>query len=153
MLGVPIIDTFWIIIRRRLAPASPFTPDRGHFHHRLLDLGLTHRGAVLVIYGICIALAVLSLVLSGTGLLYAFMGIVVGGGLVLYLLTRRGRGSLDASNYPDEPLRADDPAAADAKGASPDGRCRGADRRAPEARHPPGAVTRWYTRRALTGCP
>jgi UDP-GlcNAc:undecaprenyl-phosphate GlcNAc-1-phosphate transferase len=102
VLGVPIIDTFWIIIRRVSHRQSPFTPDRGHFHHRLLDLGLTHRGAVLVIYGICIALAIMSLVLSGTGLLYAFMGIVVGGGLVLYLLTRRGRGSLDASNYPDD---------------------------------------------------
>jgi UDP-GlcNAc:undecaprenyl-phosphate GlcNAc-1-phosphate transferase len=102
VLGVPIIDTFWIIIRRLSNRQSPFTPDRGHFHHRLLDLGLTHRGAVLVIYGICIALAVLSLVLSGTGLLYAFMGIVVGGGLVLYLLTRRDQGSLDASSYPDD---------------------------------------------------
>jgi UDP-GlcNAc:undecaprenyl-phosphate GlcNAc-1-phosphate transferase len=108
VLGVPIIDTFWIIIRRISNRQSPFTPDRGHFHHRLLDLGLTHRGAVLVIYGICIALAIMSLVLSGTGLLYAFMGIVVGGGLVLYLLTRRGRGSLDASNYPDDVPSTDD---------------------------------------------
>ncbi len=110
VLGVPIIDTFWIIIRRVSHRQSPFTPDRGHFHHRLLDLGLTHRRAVMVIYGICIALAVLSLILSGTGLLYAFMGIVVGGGLVLYLLTRRGRGALDASNYPDDPPSTDEEA-------------------------------------------
>ena len=103
VLGVPIIDTFWIIIRRVSAGHSPFTPDRGHFHHRLLDLGLTHRGAVLVIYAICILLAVLSLILSTVGQLYAFLGIAVGGGLVLYLLTRRGRGSLDARNYPDAP--------------------------------------------------
>ena len=67
VLGVPIIDTFWIIVRRLVAGQSPFTPDRGHLHHRLLDMGLGHRGAVLVIYGICIVLAVLSLVLSGTG--------------------------------------------------------------------------------------
>lgn len=99
VLGVPIIDTFWIIIRRLSARRSPFTPDRGHFHHRLLDLGLTHRGAVLVIYGICGLLAVLSLVLSGTGSLYAFMGVVVGGGLVLYLMTRRAREALDARTY------------------------------------------------------
>ena len=43
---------------------SPFDADRGHFHHRLLDLGLTHRQAVLLIYAICVVLAVLSLVLS-----------------------------------------------------------------------------------------
>jgi len=99
VLGVPIIDTFWIIIRRLSSRRSPFTPDRGHFHHRLLDLGLTHRGAVLVIYGICGLLALLSLVLSGTGSLYAFMGVVVGGGLVLYLMTRRSREALDARTY------------------------------------------------------
>ncbi|MDQ3554606.1 MAG: undecaprenyl/decaprenyl-phosphate alpha-N-acetylglucosaminyl 1-phosphate transferase [Chloroflexota bacterium] len=99
VLGVPIIDTFWIIIRRLSSRRSPFTPDRGHFHHRLLDLGLTHRGAVLVIYGICGLLAILSLVLSGTGSLYAFMGVVVGGGLVLYLMTRRAREALDARTY------------------------------------------------------
>jgi len=113
VLGVPVIDTFWIIIRRVSNRQSPFTPDRGHFHHRLLDLGLTHRGAVLVIYGICIALAILSLVLSGTGLLYAFMGIVVGGGLVLYLLTRRGHNALDASSYPEDPPGTDDAATKD----------------------------------------
>jgi UDP-GlcNAc:undecaprenyl-phosphate/decaprenyl-phosphate GlcNAc-1-phosphate transferase len=111
VLGVPIIDTFWIIIRRLSSRQSPFTPDRGHFHHRLLDLGLTHRSAVLVIYGICIALAILSLVLSGTGLLYAFMGIVVGGGLVLYLLTRKGQYALDARSYPEEEPGRDDAAA------------------------------------------
>ena len=43
VLGVPIIDTFWIIIRRLAQGRSPFSADRGHFHHRLLDLGLTHR--------------------------------------------------------------------------------------------------------------
>jgi UDP-GlcNAc:undecaprenyl-phosphate GlcNAc-1-phosphate transferase len=109
VLGVPIIDTFWIITRRLVSGHSPFTPDRGHIHHRLLDLGLTHRGAVLLIYAICTVLALASLLLTGSGPLYAFMGIVVGFGLLLYLLTRRagGDGALEASSYPDEPL-ADD---------------------------------------------
>ena len=99
VLGVPIIDTFWIIVRRVAAGRSPFTPDRGHLHHRLLDLGLSHRGAVLLIYGICGALAVLSLVLSGTGQLYAFLGILVGGGIILALLTRRSQEALHAHSY------------------------------------------------------
>ena len=81
VLGVPIIDTFWIITRRLAARNSPFTPDRGHIHHRLLDLGLTHRGAVLLIYAICTLLALASLLLTGSGPLYAFMGIVIGFGL------------------------------------------------------------------------
>ena len=48
VLGVPIIDTFWIIVRRLSEGRSPFSPDRGHIHHRLLDLGLSHRQTVLV---------------------------------------------------------------------------------------------------------
>lgn len=104
VLGVPIIDTFWIIIRRLSHRKSPFTPDRGHLHHRLLDLGLTHRNAVLLIYAICIVLAVLSLYLSTRDQLYTFSGIAVGGGLILFLLTRRGRPSeaLSAESYPDD---------------------------------------------------
>src|SRR5439155_8470945 len=89
VLGIPIIDTFWIIVRRLLARQSPFTPDRGHIHHRLLDLGLTHTQSVVLIYLICLALGVLSFALSGTGQLYAFMGIVIIFGLILLVLTQR----------------------------------------------------------------
>ena len=92
VLGVPIIDTFWIIVRRLSEGRSPFSPDRGHIHHRLLDLGLSHLQTVLVIYAVCIALAVLSLVLSGTGQLYAFLGVFVIFGLGLYLLSRAAGG-------------------------------------------------------------
>jgi UDP-GlcNAc:undecaprenyl-phosphate GlcNAc-1-phosphate transferase len=88
VLGVPIIDTFWIIVRRISERRSPFSPDRTHIHHRLLDLGLSHRQTVLVIYGICLALAVLSLLLSGVTQLYAFLGIFVAFGLILFLPTR-----------------------------------------------------------------
>jgi UDP-GlcNAc:undecaprenyl-phosphate GlcNAc-1-phosphate transferase len=99
VLGVPIIDTFWIIIRRTLSGRSPFSADRGHFHHRLLDLGLSHRQAVLLIYAICIFLAALSLILPGGSQITAFVVIVLGGGIVLYLLTRRAREALDRSSY------------------------------------------------------
>ena len=106
VLGVPIIDTFWIIVRRLATGHSPFTPDRGHIHHRLLDMGLSHGQTVLVIYGICILLAVMSLVLSGTQQAYAFMGLVVAFGLALFLLTRGESGdALEADSY--EPDAAD----------------------------------------------
>jgi UDP-GlcNAc:undecaprenyl-phosphate GlcNAc-1-phosphate transferase len=104
VLGVPIIDTFWIIVRRLGTGHSPFTPDRGHIHHRLLDLGLSHSQTVLVIYGLCIVLAVLSFVLSGTGQLYAFMGLAVTFGLVLFLVTRGEAGdALEAESYEGPP--------------------------------------------------
>src|SRR4029077_20112220 len=88
VLGVPIIDTFWIIVRRVSQGRSPFSPDRGHIHHRLLDMGLSHRQTVLAIYGICLILAVLSLLLSGATQLYAFVGVFIAFGLVLFLPTR-----------------------------------------------------------------
>ena len=102
ILGVPIIDAFWIITRRLLSGRSPFTPDRGHFHHRLLDLGVSHKGAVLMIYVISIVLAVLSLLLAGgSGPLYAFMAVVIVSGLGLLLLTFRvgPDEALEASTY------------------------------------------------------
>ena len=104
VLGVPIIDTFWIIIRRIANGTSPFEADRGHLHHRLLDLGLTHRGAVLLIYAIAAALGLAGLLLSssGAGPLYAFLGIVIAGGLGLYLMTRHTPDPLDAASYPDD---------------------------------------------------
>jgi hypothetical protein len=103
VLGVPVIDAFWIIIRRVSSKRSPFSADRGHFHHRLLDLGLTHRQAVLMIYGICVVLAVLSLLLSGRGQISTFLVIVLAFGLVLYLMTRRAGQSLERESYADDP--------------------------------------------------
>jgi UDP-GlcNAc:undecaprenyl-phosphate/decaprenyl-phosphate GlcNAc-1-phosphate transferase len=88
VLAVPIIDAFWIIVRRLAQRRSPFSPDRGHLHHRLLDVGLSHRQTVLLIYGICIGLGGLSLLLSGAGQLYAFLGVFVLIGLALLALSR-----------------------------------------------------------------
>ena len=102
LLGVPIIDAFWIIIRRVSSGRSPFSADRGHFHHRLLDLGLSHRQAVLVIYGMCVVLAIAGLVLSGKGQISVFLLVVLGGGVLLFLLTRRAGQSLERSSYPDD---------------------------------------------------
>ena len=90
ILGVPIIDAFWNIVRRLAQGRSPFTPDRGHLHHRLLDVGLSHRQTVLLIYAICVVLGVLAMVLSGATQLYAFMGVFFASGFVLYILARGG---------------------------------------------------------------
>ena len=64
ILGVPITDTFLAIIRRTLSGQKFYTPDKHHLHHRLLSLGLTHRGTVLVIYGISLVFAMISLLLN-----------------------------------------------------------------------------------------
>ena len=102
VLGVPIIDTFWIIVGRLTRGVSPFAPDRSHIHHRLLDLGLSHRNTVLVIYGICAALGVLALLVSEVTTLYAFLGVFIVSGLILFAPTRgafRRPEELEAAAY------------------------------------------------------
>jgi UDP-GlcNAc:undecaprenyl-phosphate GlcNAc-1-phosphate transferase len=55
-LGLPIMDTLFSIVRRFVERRPLFIGDRKHIHHRLLDMGLTHRRAVLILYGICLVL-------------------------------------------------------------------------------------------------
>ncbi|MGI6065851.1 MAG: MraY family glycosyltransferase [Bacillota bacterium] len=52
ILGIPIMDTFFAIIRRFNNKKPIFQADKGHLHHCLLEMGLSHRQAVLVIYAI-----------------------------------------------------------------------------------------------------
>jgi UDP-GlcNAc:undecaprenyl-phosphate GlcNAc-1-phosphate transferase len=52
ILGIPIFDTFFAIIRRIYNKAPIFMPDKSHLHHRLMAIGCSHRRSVLIIYGI-----------------------------------------------------------------------------------------------------
>ena len=47
---IPLLDFFLAVIRRTRAGRSPMSADRQHLHHRMLQLGHTHRGAVLIFY-------------------------------------------------------------------------------------------------------
>lgn len=88
VLAVPIIDTFWVIVRRLSAGRSPFSPDRSHIHHLLLDLGLSHRSTVLLIYAVCATLGLTSLFVSSTTGIIAFVGALVVLGVVAFVLRR-----------------------------------------------------------------
>jgi UDP-GlcNAc:undecaprenyl-phosphate GlcNAc-1-phosphate transferase len=61
-LGLPILDMLMTIARRFLERRSIFSADRGHFHHRLLDSGLTHRRSVLSLYLVTIAFTIVALI-------------------------------------------------------------------------------------------
>jgi UDP-GlcNAc:undecaprenyl-phosphate GlcNAc-1-phosphate transferase len=63
-LGVPIIDTLLAMVRRFLERRPLFSPDRGHIHHRLLDMGITHRRAVLIIYGVTVLLCISAIAIA-----------------------------------------------------------------------------------------
>ena len=60
-LGIPIFDTLFSMLRRFLERRSIFSPDRSHFHHRLVDLGLKQRHVVITIY-------IITLLFAGLGM-------------------------------------------------------------------------------------
>lgn len=61
ILGVPITDTVYAILRRMLNKKPIFQADKHHLHHRLLQMGLTQRQTVFVIYGIALIFSFISL--------------------------------------------------------------------------------------------
>ncbi|CAH1193115.1 putative undecaprenyl-phosphate N-acetylglucosaminyl 1-phosphate transferase [Paenibacillus plantiphilus] len=52
IIGVPLSDTFFAIVRRWVNKKPIFAPDKGHLHHCLRELGFSHRRTVLIIYAI-----------------------------------------------------------------------------------------------------
>jgi UDP-GlcNAc:undecaprenyl-phosphate GlcNAc-1-phosphate transferase len=90
VMGIPILDVGWQIINRLRLGRSPLLGDRGHLHHRLLDLGLSQRRVVLFFYLLCAAFGGLALVLaSGLQKLLALLIMGAVALVVLFTLARR----------------------------------------------------------------
>lgn len=64
MLGVPISDTFFAIVRRLRLKQPLSAPDKSHLHHCLLNVGFTHRQTVLIIYALAAMFGVAALIFS-----------------------------------------------------------------------------------------
>ncbi|MGO4371675.1 glycosyltransferase family 4 protein [Paenibacillus sp. MCAF20] len=64
IIGVPLSDTFFAIIRRWVNKRPVFAPDKGHLHHRLRDLGFSHRKTVLIIWSVAAIFGGLAIVQS-----------------------------------------------------------------------------------------
>lgn len=64
ILGIPLLDTIFAIVRRYCGQKPIFQPDKEHLHHRLMQLGLSHRQAVLCIYGVNIVLGLSAIALT-----------------------------------------------------------------------------------------
>jgi len=77
ILGVPISDTFFAIIRRIVNKKPLSAPDKSHLHHCLLRLGYSHRQTVLIIYGMSAVFGVAAIFLSKTTLWGSFLVIAV----------------------------------------------------------------------------
>ncbi len=77
--GLPILETVLSMVRRFISGRPVFTADREHIHHKLLQLGLTHRQVVITLYAVSALFALLSLFLlwptgSTLGLVLAVLG-------------------------------------------------------------------------------
>ena len=53
IFALPIFDTISAVVRRLIKGKSPFSPDRGHIHHKLMDMGFTQKESVRILYAIC----------------------------------------------------------------------------------------------------
>ena len=91
MLGLPIFDTCFAIFRRVSHGQSPMAPDRGHIHHRLIDMGFSQKQAVAVLYIISAILGLSAVVLTTTNVLKA----------MLFLLALCAAGGVSAKLYLD----------------------------------------------------
>lgn len=87
ILGLPILDTLRVMVKRLLRRTSPFAPDRTHVHHRFLDLGLNHRFTVIVIYGLTLFWTVLALVFR-FGKEHKLFGMYLGTAALFYIVLR-----------------------------------------------------------------
>src|SRR5699024_8946766 len=64
ILGVPITDTVYAMLRRFFNKQPISSADKMHLHHRLLFLGFTHRGAVLTIYALAMVFSLIALLMN-----------------------------------------------------------------------------------------
>ncbi|MBA9085753.1 UDP-GlcNAc:undecaprenyl-phosphate GlcNAc-1-phosphate transferase [Fontibacillus solani] len=68
LIGVPLSDTLFAILRRWMQKKPIFSPDKGHLHHCLRELGFSHRQTVLIIYGIAAFFGVLAIIQSSAAM-------------------------------------------------------------------------------------
>ena len=95
VLGFPIVDAIWAATRRMAKRSSPFRADKRHFHHLLLDVGLSQRQAVLILYAAALAFGLCALVIGSFAKLLALIALVglmaaaIGGLLLLSWFRQR----------------------------------------------------------------
>ena len=89
-MAVPLADTAFAFCRRILRGQSPFHPDKGHFHHRLLAMGLSQKQAVTVLYSISVVLGIFAFLMVGetrsVKIICLSVAFVIVLGIVLYVL-------------------------------------------------------------------
>ena len=67
ILGLPIFDTGFAIVRRLLKGQSPLKADRGHIHHRLVDMGFDQKQSVAILYAVSVVLGLAAVIFTTSG--------------------------------------------------------------------------------------
>ena len=89
VLGIPLVDTSYTIVRRIIAGKSPVWGDRKHLHHKLLDAGLSKRQVVYLYWASTALLGLLALYLNTSTKFYTIIGVaILIGGLLIWLTYR-----------------------------------------------------------------
>ena len=103
VLAIPILDTLFAIIRRKMNNKPIFKPDKNHLHHCLLNYGFSHRNTVLIIYAVSAVLALCGLIMTylnpaqGMCLLVVISVIIIYGAMKLGVI-----GKHDSAKKDDE---------------------------------------------------
>ncbi|MGP3954544.1 glycosyltransferase family 4 protein [Nonomuraea sp. 3N208] len=107
VLVLPLVDLITAVVRRTSRGLSPFAPDRGHLHHRLMDIGHSHRRSVLIMYAWAFLFAFGIVGMSTIGvpvLMFPVVIVLALAVLVLMALPRwRGRGGAHAASRGKQP--------------------------------------------------
>ncbi len=90
ILGVPLLDTFFAVVRRYHEHKPIFEPDKEHLHHCLMAMGLSHRQTVLAIYVLSAFLGLTAVVLNMVTSHQALALLVLLAVVVIYLANRVG---------------------------------------------------------------
>ena len=73
ILGLPLFDASFAMIRRILSGKSPMVADWGHLHHRLIDMGFSQKQTVFILYAISGVLGITAVLLAESGFLRALL--------------------------------------------------------------------------------
>ena len=76
ILGLPLFDALFAMLRRVLTGKSPMTADRGHLHHRLIDMGFSQKQTVFILYAISGVLGITAIVLAESGAMRAMLLVI-----------------------------------------------------------------------------
>ena len=91
VLGLPILDTAAAVLRRLRSRRPLFRADMGHIHHRLLRLGFSRRGAVLLMYAASFCLGLYALALAAFPRAFVFAALALSVISALVVLSQLGR--------------------------------------------------------------